>query len=292
MSVALSIDESIRHCRGITRRAATSFYYAFKTLPKTKRIGFEVVYAFMRLSDDISDDDVGSGRREKIHAWRICFDRALAGDTSSHPVMPALMKVLCDFDISPKYFHELIDGTEQDLDVTRFQTFEDLYSYCYQVASTVGLVSLRLFGLVDPNPSRWSEADALAIACGQGFQLTNILRDVKEDTERDRIYLPHEDLERFGINEDDLRAERYDEPFKNLMAFEAKRAQAFYDESAELMHFVAADARPCFRTMRGIYHSILLGIIARDYEIWSTRVRVPLPKKLGIAARAFLGFGS
>lgn len=284
-----SITASARYCRVLTRRSATSFYYAFKTLPRRKRRAFEIIYAFMRISDDISDDlgldDPAAGFAE----WRGTLRRAAAGDTGVHPVMPALMDVATEFAVPVEWLDELVEGTEQDLVVTRFATQRELWEYCYKVASIVGLVSLRIFGLERPSAEAWKRAEAMAVDNGQAFQLTNVLRDVNEDLERDRIYLPQEDLERFGLDEAALATRPLDGRFRELMRYECERAEALYDSSRPLVDMVARDARACLVTMRSIYHEILRCIVAADYDVWTRRARVPLRRKLGIAARAWLG---
>lgn len=287
-AIANDIEASAKYCRDITRRSATSFYYAFKTLPRRKSRAFEIIYAFMRVSDDLSDDETIEDRVQSLEEWRQCLDHALAGDPTHHPIMPALMDVLREFEIPASYLHELIDGTVQDLTVTRFEDFEALHAYCYKVASIVGLVSLRLFRLKEPNEANWQQAESFAIDCGQGFQLTNILRDIKEDWGRDRVYLPQEDLRRFKITEADLDQEIYDQRFLDFMSFQCSRAEDYYQKSEALLDMIEKDARPCLATMRGIYHGILERIERADYDIWSRRARVPLGAKLGIAARAFL----
>lgn len=296
---ALSQEESVRWCRAHTKRAATSFYYAFKTLPRRKRIGFEVVYAFMRHSDDISDGDTvpeGPALRERtaaaIRDWRERLRRGLDGDLAVHPCMPALTAVLDEFAIDPKHLFDLIDGTEQDMTKTRFDTWDELRDYCYLVASTVGLVSVRLFGLTDDSPAGWERVEPLAITNGYAFQLTNILRDVAEDRERDRIYLPAEDLHRFDLDEAALDNPVGNERFRDLMRFECDRAESLYRESRALIDLVAPDARASLRTMRRIYHGILESIIAQNYDVYSKRARVPLGRKLGIAAQSWLGWGA
>ncbi|MCB9832174.1 MAG: phytoene/squalene synthase family protein [Planctomycetes bacterium] len=285
---ALDLRASARYCRDITRRSATSFYYAFKTLPRRKSRAFEIVYAFMRLSDDWSDDEGLGDRRRLIEDWRAVLHRAAAGDVSGHPVMPALVQVMEEFEIPLRFMDELLDGTLQDLDVTRFADFQATWDYCYKVASVVGLVSLRIFGLREPSRG-WDEADRLAIDCGQAFQLTNILRDLKEDMERDRVYLPQDELARFGLDDDDLRREVMDERFRAFMDFQVARAESYYRGSEPLLDLVARDARPCLKAMRDIYHGILERIIAADFDVWSRRASVPLRNKIQIAARAFLG---
>ncbi len=287
-ALANGIETSAKYCREITRRSATSFYYAFKTLPRRKARAFEVIYAFMRVSDDLSDDETIEDRQQSLESWRANLDTALAGDTTAHPIMPALMDVLAEFAIPAQYLHELIDGTVQDLTVTRFDDFPALFDYCYKVASIVGLVSLRIFCLKEPSQENWQRAESLAIDCGQGFQLTNILRDIKEDLGRDRIYLPQDELAQFGISESDLASQIYDGRFLEFMQFQCARAEEYYSQSEALLDMIEKDARPCLQTMRGIYHGILTRIESANYDIWSKRARVPLGAKLGIAARAFL----
>ncbi|MCA9321297.1 MAG: phytoene/squalene synthase family protein [Planctomycetes bacterium] len=284
-----SVLESERYCRALTRKSATSFYYAFKTLPRRKARAFEIVYAFMRISDDKSDDAIDRDRRDALVEWRTMLHAALNGDPGGHLVMPALMDVVREFEIKPQWLDELIDGVEQDLVVTRFATTQELRDYCYKVASVVGLVSLRIFGLERPSDAAWQDAERLAIDCGQAFQLTNILRDVKEDLERDRIYLPQDVLGRFQIGEADLRSLRCDDRFRAMMKFLVARAEADYAGSEALVARIERDARPCLATMRGIYHGILERIVAADYDVFRHRARLPLTRKLGIAARALLG---
>ncbi|MEZ6194126.1 MAG: phytoene/squalene synthase family protein [Planctomycetota bacterium] len=286
-------EDSLAWCRETTRKAATSFYYAFKTLPRRKRIGFEVVYAFMRHSDDLSDDAADAARADAIASWRDRLRRGLAGELDVHPVMPALVRVLDEFEIDPQHLFDLIDGTERDLAITRYETIEDLLGYCYLVASTVGLVSIRLFGLAEPSPENWRRAETLAVDNGYAFQLTNILRDVSEDLERDRVYLPLRDLAEHGLTIEDLRrAPGADPRFRALMAAECARAEAHYAASRPLVAMIAPDARASLRTMRRIYHGILDRIVAQDYDVFSRRARVPLTRKLGIAASAWLGIGA
>ncbi|HGY89884.1 MAG TPA: phytoene/squalene synthase family protein [Planctomycetes bacterium] len=289
MTTTLTLDASRRYCRDLTKKSATSFYYAFKTLPRKKRLAFEVVYAFMRLSDDISDDAAAGGDHEDVRRWREILRVSLAGDTQVHPVMPALVDVMQRFSIPASWMEELIDGVEQDLTIKRFETMDDLRSYCHKVAGVVGLVSLRIFGIQNATPERWRKAEKLAEACGQAFQLTNILRDVKEDMGLDRIYLPAEVLRKFEVTEAMLKEGRMTPAFHALMAHMADLAEADYATSKPLLSMIERDARPCLQTMRGIYHRILEGVVDADYDVFSRRVRVPLGQKLGIAARAFLG---
>ncbi len=195
-------------CRGVTRRAARNFYYAFLVLPREKRDALCAVYAFMRHCDDICDDPAlpAAERRAQLEAWRQQAQQALAGGQTDDPVLFALADAQRRFQISTELFDKLVEGTAMDLPpsdaapgaVLTFADFDELYQYCYHVASVVGLVTIRIFGYRDPR------AEALAEKCGVAFQLTNIIRDLSEDAGRGRIYLPLEDLASFGVSEDEI----------------------------------------------------------------------------------------
>src|SRR5271170_1806156 len=196
---------SYAFCRRIARSRARNFYYSFLLLSREQKNAMCAIYAFMRYSDDISEGEGASG--EAMVQWRSDLDRALTGDYPSNPLWPAFHDTVKRFEIPHKYFHEMIDGVSSDLQPRQIQTFDELYHYCYQVASVVGLTIIHIFGFDSP------EALPLAEKCGIAFQLTNILRDVREDAERGRIYLPQEDLTRFGVTAEDLRAGRKTEAF-------------------------------------------------------------------------------
>lgn len=295
MTAADALKKSEDFCRHVLRQASTNFALPFKTLPKRKRSAFEVIYAFMRLVDDASDDENSENRERRMAEWRQHLRSAYSGDLGGHAILPALAAVIAEFKLPQKLLEELIDGTAMDLTIRRYRTFEELYRYCYLVAGVVGLVSVRIFGLKTPGVDAQNRADAvqnradaLAEACGLAFQITNILRDVGEDAERGRIYLPSEDLERFGVPESDLLERRFSEPFKSLMIFEAERAEEFYRTSDALMDMLEPDARPCLLLMRGVYHGILDRVREIGYDVFAHRARVTTIKKLGIAARAYL----
>src|SRR5882724_2954010 len=186
-----TLAESYSFCRNVARTRAKNFYYSFVLLPSEQRNAMCAIYAFMRYCDDLSDEP--GATREPLERWRIALDRALAGRYDAHPTLPAFHDTVQRYKIPAQYFHEMIDGVSSDLQPRRIQTFDQLYRYCYQVASVVGLTTIHIFGF----DSR--EALPLAEKCGVAFQLTNILRDVREDVERGRIYLPQDDLKRFGV---------------------------------------------------------------------------------------------
>ena len=218
-----AVDQSYEYCRRVARSRAKNFYYSFVLLSRQQRKAMCAVYAFMRRCDDLSDEPGAS--REALEAWRAEMSEALDGRFSGHPIWPAFRHTVRRFGIPPEYFHEMIDGVLGDLEPRRFETFSQLYRYCYQVASVVGLTCIHIFGFDTRS------ALPLAEKCGVAFQLTNILRDIREDLDRARIYLPAEDLRHFGVTESDLRdgaaAIRTQGPLVELMRFEAARARAY-----------------------------------------------------------------
>jgi 15-cis-phytoene synthase len=210
------------------------------------------------------------------------LDRALGGNFSGHPIWPAFYDTVQRYSIPHRFFHEMIDGITSDIEPQQMQTFEDLYRYCYQVASVVGLTVIHIFGFQSVR------ALLLAEKCGIAFQLTNILRDVREDAEAGRIYLPAEDLNRFGVPAEQLRAGKEDEPFRRLMAFEAERARAYYAESEQLLELINRKSQRSLWALREIYLRLLAKIERAHYNVLGKRIAVSKPAKLALLARAFL----
>jgi phytoene synthase len=276
----VSLEESYRCCARIARTEARNFYYSFLCLPAAKRAAMCAIYAFMRHSDDISDGG-GEDRLGRMERWRQELDRAFAGDYGESRILPAFHDTAVRYGIPKQYFHDLIDGAVMDLEPRRYETFADTYRYCYHVASVVGLVCIHVFGFDD------SAAKELAEWNGIAFQLTNILRDLREDAQMGRVYLPQEDLRRFGYTEDDLRSGVENEAFHELMRFQVERAREYYRKADGLVALIHADSRPCLQAMRAIYRGILERIVAQNYDVFSRRARVPTWKKLAIATRAW-----
>lgn len=281
------VTRSYAECRRVARVAASNFYYAFFMLPAAKRDALCALYAFMRLVDDVSDT-VGSeaDKQRGLARWRAALDAAVAGDVSGHPILPAFADTISRFRIPPRYFHDLISGAEMDLTVGDYATFERLREYCYRVAGTVGLTCLHVFGFDDPH------APDLAEKLGIAFQLTNILRDVPADYEIGRVYLPAEDLERFGVRAGELGRGPLTPEIRELFAFETARAWGFYREGAELIPRVHADSRAALWALVRIYSGLLRRIEARGYDVFSQRVRLSAPEKTGILLRARFGWYS
>ena len=211
------------------------------------------------------------------------MEDALEGRFGEHPVWPAFHHTVRRFGIPREYFREMISGVASDLVPRRIETFDELYRYCYQVASVVGLTTVHIFGFDTRS------ALPLAEKCGVAFQLTNILRDIREDAERGRIYLPAEDLRRFGVTEDDLKAGRRDEHFLRLMKFEASRARAHYEESWPLLDLVHPRSRSSLEALITIYSRLLDRIERTNYDVFARRVRLSAVEKSWILVRALVG---
>ncbi|HXU21456.1 MAG TPA: squalene synthase HpnC [Verrucomicrobiae bacterium] len=271
---AESVAASYVECNRIARAARSSFYLAFFGLPKQKRNALCALYAFMRLVDNISDDpgDLDSKRRG-LARWRALLDEAVEGHTEGHAILPGLADTIAHFEIPTRYFHDLILGAEMDLTVGSYATFDRLSEYCYRVAGTVGLTCLHVFGSRDPR------APDLAERLGLAFQLTNILRDVRSDFEMGRVYLPQEDLDRFGVAPVELGGPLTPR-VQGLLSVEAARAWRFYEEGAPLVDKVDADSRATLWALIRTYSSLLARIEERGFDIFSARVTLPSTEKL------------
>jgi phytoene synthase len=238
------------------------------------------IYAFMRYCDDLSDEPGATAA--PIERWREDLSHALAGRVPSDgSIWEAFMDTVERYRIPHRYFYEMIDGVLSDLEPRRIQTFDELYRYCYQVASVVGLTIIHIFGFDDP------QALPLAEKCGIAFQLTNILRDVREDAGRDRIYLPQEDLARFGVTAEDLRVGRKTEAFARMMEFEAARARQYYDESRPLLNLVHKRSRSSLWALITIYSRLLERIRQSNYDVLARRIRLSTWEKALIVLRGY-----
>lgn len=277
------LRDSYAYCYDITRRAASNFYFGFLLLPREKRQAMHALYAFLRLTDDLGDD--GGSVDERLAAlvkWRTSFDRALAGEFDA-PVFPALIDTMRRYGIQAEWLHAVIDGVAADQTVVSFATYDELSRYCYHVAGVVGLSCIHIWGIREPSP----RVTELALICGRAFQLTNILRDLKEDIERGRVYLPQEDLAQFAYTEHDLRQGVCDDRFRALMRFEIERTEACYAEAAELHEYLSSEGQAALGAMMGMYRGLLGEIRRRDGDVFTKRVRLNTWQKLGIAARSF-----
>jgi phytoene synthase len=282
-------------CKGITRRAAKNFYYAFLVLPRRKRDALCAVYAFMRRCDDISDDPKLSPaeRREQLESWLEALHCAQQGNPTDDPILLALTDTQRRYAIPAGLLDELAHGTAMDLEeaqasietgsgVIHYRTFEDLRLYCYRVASVVGLVCIRVFGYRDP------AAEPLAERCGLAFQLTNILRDVKEDAGLGRVYLPEEDLARFSLTLSDVLNVSDPARLRPLLAFEADRAREFYAAGDQLISYVSEDSQPALWVLINIYRALLEKIALEQYDVFTARVGLSRWEKLRILRKGFI----
>ena len=274
------IEQSYAYCARIARNRAKNFYYSFLLLSERQRKAMCAIYAFMRYSDDLSDEP--GATRSAMDCWRADLEDALKGRYRGHPVWPAFHHTVCSFAIPHEYFREMIEGVASDLKPRQLETFDELYHYCYQVASVVGLTIIHIFGFDTPR------ALPLAEKCGVAFQLTNILRDIGEDAERDRVYLPAEELRRFGVTSEDLRAGRRSEAFFALMRFQAGRARAYYNEAMPLVDLVHPRSRRSLWALITIYSRLLDRIERTNYDVFSRRVRLSATEKSWIVLRALL----
>ena len=280
----ISVSESYRYCQKIARTRAKNFYYSFLLLEKPQRNAMCAIYAFMRQCDDLSDDPVSADKtklQESIGLWRLQLHRALHGDFSDDPIWPAFYDTVQRYSIPHRFFQEMIDGITSDIEPQQMQTFDELYRYCYHVASVVGMTVIHVFGF------RSVRALLLAEKCGIAFQLTNILRDVREDAEAGRVYLPAEDLARFGISVEQLRSGTEDERFRKLMRFEAGRAREYYAESEPLLDLIDPKSRRSLWALREIYMRLLNKIERADYNVLRQRISVAKLVKLALIPRAY-----
>ena len=273
-------EASFAYCRRVARGRARNFYYSFLLLPKAERDAMCAIYAFMRYCDDLSDSPSQGDARSEIDRWSADLERALAGDAPPHSVWPAFCASVERYGIPHEYFRQMIAGVSSDLEPRVIHTFEDLRQYCYQVASVVGLCVIHILGFES------AEAPRLAEDCGVAFQLTNILRDVSEDAALGRIYLPQEDLIRFGVSPETLRGSRPTPEFLDMMRFEALRARQFYERSSPLAGLVRPSGRPMMRAIVAIYSRLLDRIEHSGFDVLGRRVSLPAWEKAWLMLRS------
>jgi phytoene synthase len=285
-------------CKGITRSAAKNFYYAFLALPRRKREALCAVYAFMRTCDDIADDSTLSlpDRRQKLDSWLDALHRAQQGQPTDDAILLALTDAQRRFSVPAGLLDELAHGTAMDVEqeescaqttgapglTIQYKTFDDLRLYCYRVASVVGLVCIHIFGYRDP------AAEPLAERCGLAFQLTNIIRDVKEDASMGRIYLPEEDLAKFDLSASELLATPDPVRFRPILALEADRAREFYASGNALISFVSEDSQPALWVLVTIYRRLLEKIAQKQYDVFTAKISLSTWEKVRILGKGFL----
>ena len=277
-----ALELAYEECRSITRREAKNFYYAFLTLPASRRKAIYVAYAFCRHCDDSVDRDAST--QEKLSTLRVLqqkLDDAYAG-RADEAVFIALADAAERYDIPLEYFSEVISGVESDLVKNRYEDFEQLRHYCYQVASVVGLICLQIFGYKD------AAAKVHAADLGLAMQLTNIARDVREDLGFDRIYLPQDEMARFGYSEAELQAGVVNEPFTQLMRFQTQRAKHYFRSGFQLLPYLSPRSRACPAVLGQLYQKVLQRIEDADYDVLHHRVALSTGQKVRVTAQTWL----
>ncbi len=297
----LGVPESYEECHRIARQAHSSFYPAFFLLPKPKRDGIVALYAFMRFIDDVSDEGADLAAKQRgLAKWRAALDQAInkqeqvvegsaamaspfAGLKGAADILPALVDTIERYKMPTRYLHDLISGAEMDLTIQTYSSFERLKEYCYRVAGTVGLTCTHIFGFHD------FRALEMAEKLGLAFQLTNIIRDVKEDSGFGRVYLPEEDLQHYRVTREDLGRKEGSLGVRELLRFEAERAWKLYEEGAALLGMIEEDSRATLWLLVHTYSSLLARIESTDFDVFSGRVRLTKAEKLKLVAKARFG---
>ena len=298
---ATTIAESYEYCHDIARASHSNFYYAFFLLPKPKRDALAALYAFMRLIDDVSDEGQDLGAKQRgLARWRGALDQAITGQEQvfdgnaavvspaatlpgAEQVLPALVDTMQRYNMPARYLHDLISGAEMDLTVRFYPTFERLREYCYRVAGTVGLTCTHVFGFSD------ARALDLAEKLGLAFQLTNIIRDVHEDHKLGRIYLPEEDLARYGVSPEDFDRGEATLGMRELLRFEADRAWQLYEEGSALLNLIDEDSRSALWLLVHTYSALLGRIEALDFAVFGEKIRLSKAEKMVFVTKARFG---
>lgn len=269
-------------CKAYTKERAKNFYYAFAILPEAKRNAIYAAYAFSGHVDDIADELEDRTEQERLLAearerLRSCYDGQRAG-----PLFSALGGAVDDFAIPLEFFEELINGVEMDFTVNRYERWSQLYQYCYHVASMIGLVCISIFGT-----RRHPQAKDFAVDLGIALQIVNIMRDVREDAERGRVYFPADELAACGLDADDILACRYDARFASLMQMQARRAHQHFAQGRRLLPLLDLRSRMCVNVLQGVYLEILKRIEARNYDVLSERVSLSNKEKLAAIGKCW-----
>ena len=263
-----------QYCAEKTAASGSSFSISFRFLTPPRRLAITALYAFCREVDDVVDECKEEAvARQKLGWWREEVAR-LYHDSPQHPVTQALKPFIGEYELAEEHFLEIIDGMEMDLDRNRYANFSELSLYCYRAASVVGLLAAAIFGFKDRHTLKYAHN------LGMAFQLTNILRDVAEDAERNRIYLPTDEMERFGVSEADILERRETPAMKQLFAFQAERAESFYEKAMSELPEADRYSQLSGLLMSAVYRPTLKAIVTRDYPVMQGRVRLPSWRKL------------
>lgn len=270
-----------QYCQDKAANSGSSFYYSFRFLPQDKRRAITALYAFCREVDDVVDECSDAGvARTTLNWWRIEVASIYAG-RPQHPVCIALVPIVKQFNLAQEHLLEIIDGMEMDLDQPRYADFKSLQLYCYRVASVVGLLAAEIFGYTDRQTLKY--AHDLGIA----FQLTNIIRDVGEDARRNRIYLPQDEMQQFGVTADDILNARETENFRKLMEFQIERARRYYQQALDHLPAVDRKAQRTGLIMAAIYRAVLEEVVSSGCHVLKERVSLTPTYKLWLAIKAW-----
>ena len=283
------LGHSYAYCQLVTRREAKNFYYGLRLTPEPKRSDMYAVYAWMRAADDLADEEAPiAEKRSNIERFRQATHQAVAtGKAPDNPpdvheaMWPAVARTFAHYEVPIKYLDEMVDGQMLDQSKQCYETFDELYQYCYKVASTVGLVCITVWGYDGREQTR-----LMAEQRGVALQLTNIIRDIVEDAQRGRVYLPTDELAEYGIDLDRLLAEGPDEKFDRFIRFQVDRAESYYRESASLERYLDPECRPTSWALMRIYHCLLARISRDPRRVLEGRVRLRKRRKLLIALNA------
>jgi phytoene synthase len=267
----------------LTRRSGSNFYYSFLSLPRSKRQAMYALYAFCRTVDDAVDQSGGGPgeQRRALAEWRSDLRRVYAG-RPTRPIAVELAEAVRTYPIRPEHLDAILSGVEMDIDKRRYESFEELHEYCYRVAAAVGLCCIEIFGYTDPRARDYAEN------LGVALQLTNIMRDLRTDADRGRIYLPLDELRRFGYSEEDLLRGRYTQAYFELMRFQADRTHAYYRAARAARPRVDRRRLVAAEIMGVIYHRLLRAIEARRFHVFERRIRLSAPRKLALALGVYL----
>lgn len=266
----------------ISKQSKSSFYYAFNLLPKLQRDAMNIVYAFCRKTDDLVDNDLSNDIKLKnLNIWKEEFDKSLKGN-SKNELLINLARVIEYFKIPLEPFYDLLEGMEMDINICRYEDFESLKKYCYRVASTVGLISIEIFGY------RNDKTKDFAINLGIALQLTNILRDIVKDLENNRIYIPLNEINKFDYSESDLFMRKYNQSFVDLMKFQVERAEGYFNLASSSLP--SEDRKSMFpaRAMHSVYYTLLKKIVKNNYDVLNKNIRVNNFEKLYLALQVWL----
>ena len=277
--MTIELELAYEHCQRITRSEAKNFYYAFRTLPARQRRAIYAAYAFCRVCDDIADGPSPLDEKQRLLADTRELLRQSQNGSVADPVFTALGDAVATFGIPARYFEEVIDGVEMDLVRTRYESFDELREYCYKVAATVGLICIEVFGYSD------STANEYAVDMGLAMQLTNIMRDLKEDAQRGRIYIPLDEISSFGYTEEELQRGVMNYAFRNLMSHQAARARRYFDSGRRLMPLLPPQSRACPEVLIGVYSAILDRIESSEFDVYRRRIGLGTLEKLLLTGR-------